>query len=76
MKNTFIVILSVIVAIFIIICVTTMFLMQFPDLGGKILNQTTETQKIIDTTIIVETTKVKLKKLLKKNLFHILSKVI
>ncbi len=57
MKNTFIVILSVIVAIFIVICGTIIVLMQFPDLGGKFLNQTTETQKVIETTTVVETTK-------------------
>lgn len=66
MKNTFIVILSVIVAIFIVICGTIIVLMQFPDLGGKILNQTTETQKIIETTTVAETTKAQVEETIKE----------
>lgn len=58
MKNTFLVILSVIVAIFIVICGTIIVLMQFPNIGDKILNQTSKTTTIeYDTIIETETIK-------------------
>ena len=56
MKNTFLVILSVIVAIFIVICGTVIILMQFPQFGGKLLNQKTPVKIVAETTTVVEET--------------------
>ena len=39
MKNAFLVLLSIIVAIFIVVCSTMLVLMQFPDIGEKFLNK-------------------------------------